>query len=75
MGQEFLKKLHFLTNANIKELNAKGAFDLFQSYGFPIEMTTEICKEKGFTGFKRIYDYSKTPRTIQSGAEQNLKVD
>ncbi len=31
-----------------KELGAKDAFDLFQSFGFPLEMTVEMCKEKGF---------------------------
>jgi len=69
------KKLHFLTNANIKELNAKGAFDLFQSYGFPIEMTTEICKEKGFTvdtnGFYELLQ--KHQELSRAGAEQKFK--
>ncbi|NMA44560.1 MAG: alanine--tRNA ligase, partial [Candidatus Diapherotrites archaeon] len=68
-------KLHFLTNANIKELNAKGAFDLFQSYGFPIEMTTEICKEKGFTvdtnGFYELLQ--KHQELSRAGAEQKFK--
>mgnify|MGYP001564307444 FL=1 len=30
-----------------KELNGKDAFLLYQSYGFPIELTREIAKEKG----------------------------
>ncbi len=32
-----------------KELGAKDAFDLFQTFGFPLEMTVEMCKEKGFS--------------------------
>ncbi len=28
-------------------INGKKAFDLYQSYGFPIEMTLELAKEKG----------------------------
>ena len=28
------------------QINAKDAFDLYQSYGFPIEMTEELAKEK-----------------------------
>ncbi len=29
------------------ELNGKVAFDLFQTYGFPIELTMELAREKG----------------------------
>jgi alanyl-tRNA synthetase len=28
-------------------IDGKGAFDLFQSYGFPIELTVEVAKDKG----------------------------
>lgn len=31
----------------LKTINAKTAFDLYQSYGFPFEITQEIMKEKG----------------------------
>jgi alanyl-tRNA synthetase len=31
---------------NKKELSGKETFLLFQSYGFPIEMTKELCTEK-----------------------------
>lgn len=34
---------------NEKYISGKQAFLLYQSYGFPIEMTTEIAKEKGLT--------------------------
>jgi alanyl-tRNA synthetase len=30
-----------------KEINGKEAFDLYQTYGFPIEMTKELAEEKG----------------------------
>ncbi len=32
-----------------KEIDCKSAFLLYQSYGFPIEMTTELAKEKGIS--------------------------
>ncbi|QQS43843.1 alanine--tRNA ligase [Candidatus Roizmanbacteria bacterium] len=31
----------------LKEVNAKQAFDLYQSYGFPLEITQEILEERG----------------------------
>jgi len=34
--------------SNKKEISGKKAFLLFQSYGFPIEMTKELAKEKGY---------------------------
>ncbi len=30
-----------------KQINGKNAFDLYQSYGFPLEMTIELAKERG----------------------------
>ncbi|MGI6589643.1 MAG: alanine--tRNA ligase [Candidatus Iainarchaeum sp.] len=69
------KKLVYLTKANSTELNAKGAFDLFQSYGFPIEMTIEICKEKGFSvdvnGFEKLL--KEHQELSRKGAEQKFK--
>lgn len=69
------KKLDFLSKAGSNELNAKGAFDLFQSYGFPIEMTVEICKEKGFSvdvkGFEKLLKEHQD--LSRKGAEQKFK--
>ncbi len=31
------------------EITGKEAFDLYQTYGFPLEMTVELAKEKGIT--------------------------
>ena len=41
-----LRKFEQLSNLDKKELSGKSAFLLFQSYGFPIEMTQELAKEK-----------------------------
>jgi alanyl-tRNA synthetase len=42
-----IRQLNKLSNRpNLKEISGKEAFLLFQSYGFPIEMTEEIAKEK-----------------------------
>ncbi len=69
------KKLFFLEKGKQKELNAKGAFDLYQSYGFPIEMTKEICEEKGFKvdekGFEKLL--VEHQNLSRAGAEQKFK--
>jgi alanyl-tRNA synthetase len=46
---ELDKKLQLLGASHQKTLDAKSAFDLFQSFGFPLEITVEMCKEKGFS--------------------------
>ena len=56
-------------------LNGKTAFRLYDTFGFPIEMTQEICKEKGFTvdmeGYKEAEE--KHQKLSQQGAEQKFK--
>jgi alanyl-tRNA synthetase len=69
------RTLSFLEKAGKKEVSGKLAFDLYQSFGFPIEMVVEICKEDGFsvdtTDFEaRIKAHQDTSR---KGAEQKFK--
>lgn len=56
-------------------LSAKTAFDLYQSYGFPIEMTAEIAREKGLgvdeKGFASLFE--KHQAQSRAGAEQKFK--
>lgn len=56
-------------------LNGKTAFRLYDTYGFPIEMTVEICKEKGFgvdiEGYKAAQE--EHIKKSQQGAEQKFK--
>ncbi len=53
----------------------KTAFRLFDTFGFPIEMTTELAKEKGFIvdieGYKEAY--KKHQEKSQANAEQKFK--
>ena len=69
------KKLQFLGQSPNKQLNAKGAFDLYQSFGFPIEMTKEMCAEKGFSvdevGFNNLL--KEHQELSRKGAEQKFK--
>ena len=56
-------------------LNGKTAFRLYDTYGFPIEMTQEICREKGFTVDIEGYKIAQEEhiKKSQQGAEQKFK--
>jgi len=55
-----------------KQLSGKQAFLLYQSYGFPLEITKELCKEKGIKidekEFKKEFEkHQKLSRTATVG--------
>ena len=56
-------------------ISAQNAFDLFTTYGFPIELTEEIAKEKGLvvdkTGFNRLMEEHR--EKSRAGAEHKFK--
>jgi len=58
-----------------KAISAQNAFDLFTTYGFPIELTVEIAKEKGLVvdtkGFEKLMHEHK--EKSRAGAEQKFK--
>ncbi|TAN32996.1 alanine--tRNA ligase [Patescibacteria group bacterium] len=58
-----------------KIISAKDAFDLYQSYGFPIELTIELAEEKGLSvdikGFNE--EMKKHQELSRAGAEQKFK--
>ncbi|MEK6938254.1 MAG: alanine--tRNA ligase [Nanoarchaeota archaeon] len=61
--------------AKSKEISGKDAFLLFQSYGFPIEITQELAAEKGIKvdvgSFKQ--EFEKHQELSRVGAEQKFK--
>jgi len=67
-----LKQFEKLSGADI---SAKDAFDLYQTYGFPIEITEELSKEKGISvdtkGFQK--ELSGHQELSRKGAEQKFK--
>lgn len=70
------KKVLDKENAKAKKaISAKNAFDLFTTYGFPIELTEEIAMEKGLIvdrhGFEKLM--AEHREKSRSGAEQKFK--
>ena len=61
--------------AQSKIISAKEAFLLFQSYGFPLEMTQELAAEKNIkvdaVGFKKEFEHHQELSRV--GAEQKFK--
>jgi alanyl-tRNA synthetase len=76
--KEGLKQFNwFLKNVKTgeNELPASIAFDLVTTYGFPFELIEEICKEKGMTIDKQLFNNRIEAHKIQSrkGSEQKFK--
>ncbi len=66
--KQFEKMTFFLEKQGVKEIAGGSAFKLYDTYGFPIELTKELAAEKGFTvdvkGFEEAFakhqDLSRT---------------
>ncbi len=61
--------------ASAKKITAENAFLLFQSYGFPLEITEELAAERGIevdsAGFKK--EFAKHQELSRVGAEKKFK--
>jgi len=76
-----LKQGESLLNDYLKDskdiLSASNAFRLSDTYGFPIELTLEICKEKGFDvdidGFNKLLEEQKQRARQARGDLQSFK--
>jgi alanyl-tRNA synthetase len=71
-----LRKLNqIISEGNKEQVTGKEAFDLFQTYGFPVEITVEIATESGITvdvpGFEK--EFKVHQDLSRKGAEQKFK--
>lgn len=71
----FLKKTNneYVEKAEDKIISGKSAFRLYDTFGFPIEMTVEMATEKGLSvdeeGFKKAFEeHQELARTTSAGA-------
>ncbi|MDY4610566.1 MAG: alanine--tRNA ligase [Sphaerochaetaceae bacterium] len=73
--REFEKMLPNLMKGSSRVINGRIAFKLYDTYGFPIELTKELAAEHGFTvdeeGF--LAAFQKHQETSRAGAEQQFK--
>ncbi|MDD3334665.1 MAG: alanine--tRNA ligase [Eubacteriales bacterium] len=71
-NKEFEKLIAKVEN---QQIDGESAFHLYDTFGFPVEMTQELAKEKGLTvdmnGFHECF--KKHQATSQAGAEQRFK--
>lgn len=70
--KQFDKITYFLEKQGIKEISGKNAFKLYDTYGFPIEITKDLAAERGFTvdiaGFEKAFvDHQELSRTAAAG--------
>ncbi len=76
-GTKEFEKLIARVPAHIekKVISGKNAFYLYETYGFPIELTVEMAVEKGFTVDMKGYQdaYEKHQALSRQGAEQKFK--
>ena len=70
-----LREFDKMTN-NVNEIDGSMAFKLYDTFGFPIEMTTELAKEKGITkvdveGYHQ--KFKEHQEKSRAGAEHKFK--
>ena len=71
----FEKVAKYNTDLKSDSIDVTDVFDLFQSYGFPIDLTIEMAKVKGFTVDREAFDveFKKHQDLSRAGAEQKFK--
>lgn len=65
-GQQILNK-YFAENAQSKMITGEQAFKLYDTYGFPLELTKVIAHERGFTVDTEKFEVEMEKQRLQSG--------
>ncbi|HEX7724276.1 MAG TPA: alanine--tRNA ligase [Candidatus Paceibacterota bacterium] len=70
-----LKEFEKIVSRGATNISGTEAFNLYQSFGFPIDMTVELAKEKGITVATAQFqeEFKKHQDLSRAGAEQKFK--
>ncbi|MEI6396836.1 MAG: alanine--tRNA ligase [Candidatus Taylorbacteria bacterium] len=70
-----IKEFNKIAGSNAANISGTDAFILFSSYGFPIDMTVDLAKEKGLTVDVAAFntEFKKHQDLSRAGAEQKFK--
>ncbi|HEV2917332.1 MAG TPA: alanine--tRNA ligase [Candidatus Babeliales bacterium] len=60
----------FAQNVQSKTISGKDAFTLYDTYGFPLELTTAAARERGYTVDTDAYEECMEKQKQQSGADK-----
>ena len=73
--REFEKMLPNLMKGNSRIISGRLAFKLYDTYGFPIELTKELAAEHGFDVDQKGFEecFAKHQEISRAGAEQQFK--
>jgi alanyl-tRNA synthetase len=72
-GLQLLDKL--IESNEGKELNGEKAFELYDTFGFPIDLTSLILKEKGFTLDEKGFETAMQQQKNRSRAASEMSTD
>lgn len=72
-GLDILNKMIADLGEDVKELNGQDAFKLYDTYGFPLDLTLEILEEKSLTVNKRDFEEAMSKQKESSRQHTSFK--